>query len=110
MPWLLENIGVLTAEAWATWAEINPETANELGLENGQLVRIESREGAFNATLRLFPGAQPGVVNVPYGLHTKVRGWGECQGDNPLAAVGDSVDATTGLPDWYSSRVRLIPI
>jgi anaerobic selenocysteine-containing dehydrogenase len=109
-PWLLENLGVLTGNAWETWAEINPGTAHELGLRSGQRVRVESQEGTFEAKLRLFAGAQPGVINVPYGLHTAVDGWGQCRGANPLAAIGARVDPAAGLPDWYSTQVRLIPV
>ena len=71
---------------------------------------MESPDGSFEATLRLFEGAQPGIVNVPYGLHTHVDGWGQARGANPLAAVGTRGDAITGLPDWYSTRVRLTGI
>jgi anaerobic selenocysteine-containing dehydrogenase len=110
MPWLLENLGVLTGAAWETWAEINPKTAAELGLGSGQRVRVESPAGGFEATLRIFSGAQPGVINVPYGLHSAVEGWGQCRGANPLMAVGDRSDGVTGLPDWYSTQVRLIPV
>ena len=110
MPWLLEHLGVLTGHAWETWAEINPETAHELGLQSGQRVRVESAQGGFEATLRIFPGAQPGVVHVPYGLHTRVDGWGEARGANPLVAVGRQVEPVGGLPDWYSTRVRLAAI
>lgn len=109
MPWLLENLGVLTGDAWETWAEINPETGRGLGLSSGQRVRIESKAGGFRARVRLFPGAQPGVVNVPYGLHTQVEGWGRAEGSNPLAAVGARRDPSTGLPDWYSTQVRVVP-
>ncbi len=108
MPWLLEHLGVLTGNAWETWVEINPDTARELGLQSGRRVRVESPEGAFQASLRYFHGAQPGVINVPYGLHSFVGGWGEHRGANPLTAVGDRVDPVTGLPDWYSTRVRLV--
>jgi len=107
MPWLLEHLGVLSGSAWETWAEVSPETARKLGLSTGQRVRIESPHGGFEATLRVFAGAQPGVVNVPYGLHTRVAGWGEPRGASPLAAVGDQADPATQLPDWYSTRVRL---
>ena len=110
MPWLLENLGVLTGTAWETWVEINPKTAAELGLGPGQRVRVESPAGAFEATLRIFAGAQPGVINVPYGLHSAVEGWGRCRGANPLVAVGDRSDSVTALPDWYSTQVRLIPV
>jgi anaerobic selenocysteine-containing dehydrogenase len=108
MPWLLENLGVLTGDAWETWAEVNPETGRELGLSSGERVRIQSEAGEFTARLRFYAGAQPGVVNVPYGLHTAVEGWGRVEGANPLHAVGARRDATTGLPDWYSAHVRLL--
>jgi len=110
MPWLLENLGVLTDNSWEAWVEINPETAREQGILQGGRVRVESPAGAFEAAVKLFPGAQPGVINVPYGLHTEVSGWGTPRGANPLAAVGNSVDPVTGLPDWYSTQVRLIPV
>jgi anaerobic selenocysteine-containing dehydrogenase len=109
MPWLLEHLGVLTGHSWETWVEVHPETARERGLRSGQRVRVESSEGTFEATVRLFSGAQPGVVNVPYGLHTRVDGWGQPRGANPLAAVGQRTDPVSGLPDWYSTRVRLTP-
>ena len=108
--WLLrflEHLGVLTGHAWEAWAEVNPATARELGLHAGQRVRIESKAGAFETTIRIFSGAQPGVVNVPYGLHTHAQGWGEARGANPLVALCRRVDALSGLPDWYSTDVRV---
>jgi anaerobic selenocysteine-containing dehydrogenase len=110
MPWLLEHIGVAVGHAWECWAEINPETARALGLQSGQRVWVESSEGAFEATLRVFVGAQPGVVNVPYGLHAQTNGWGDLRVANPLAAVGRRIDPASGLPDWYSTQVRLTPV
>ncbi len=109
-PWLLENLGVLTGDAWEIWAEIHPKTGRELGLTTGQRVRVESPAGGFEARLRFFAGAQPGVLNVPYGLHTAVEGWGEARGANPLHAVGAERDPSAGLPDWYSTRVRVLPV
>lgn len=108
MPWLLEKLGVLTGDAWRTWVEINPETAIEHGVVNGQRVTVESAVGRFEAQARVFAGAQPGVLNVPYGLHTQVEGWGVGEGANPLRAVGNRLDAQTGMPDWYSTRVRIV--
>jgi anaerobic selenocysteine-containing dehydrogenase len=111
MPWLLERLGVLSGAAWEAWVEVNPSTARELGLETGRRVRVESPEGAFEASLRLFAGAPPGTVNAPYGLHAAAPpGWGETIAANPLAAVGSRVDPVSQLPDWYSTRVRLVPV
>ena len=106
-PWLLENLGSLGGYAWETWVEINPETGRELGLVTGRKVRVRSSRGEFIARLRFFEGAQPGVINVPYGLHSAVDGWDLLKPVNPLAAVGERKDPLTGLPDWYSTRVRI---
>ncbi len=110
MPWLLEHLGVLAGSAWELWVEVNPKTAAQQGIHAGQRVRVESDKGVFNATARLLEGTRPGVVNVPYGLHSAVEGWGSPEGANPLAAIGDGVDPASGLPDWNSGRVRLVPI
>ena len=107
MPWLLENVGVQTGNAWEVWAEIHPDTARELKLDSGRRVRIVSKHGAFTARLSCFEGAQPGVVNVPYGLHSAAGGWGGLESANPLVAVGDARDPVTGLPDWSTTRVRV---
>jgi anaerobic selenocysteine-containing dehydrogenase len=109
-PFLLERLGVLTDSAWETWVEVDPQTARAQRLQTGQRVRVESTDGAFEATVRVFAGTQPGVVNVPYGLHTRVAGWGDARGGNPLAAVGRRIDAASGMPDWYSTRVRLVQL
>ena len=109
MPWLLENLGSPAGMAWATWVEVHPETARELGLESARHVRIVSEHGSFTARLRLFEGAQPGLINAPYGLHSRVDGWGSLEPVNPLAAVGLCWDPVTGLPDWYGTRVRVEP-
>lgn len=110
MPWLLEHLGALDGSAWETWIEIGTETARSAGLDSGQRVRVESSRGRFEATVRVSPGAQPGVVSVPYGLHSRVEGWGEPNGANPLAAVGRAIDPLSGLPDWASTRVRVVRI
>ena len=106
-PWLMESLGPLSGYAWEAWVEINPETGRELGLATGQKVRVRSARGEFLARLRFFEGAQPGVVNVPYGLHSTVDGWETSEPVNPLAAIGKRQDPLTGLPDWYSTHVRI---
>ncbi len=110
MPWLLEHLDVLHDDAWETWIEINPATARAHGVGAGERVRVESAAGWFEAVVRLYAGAQADLVNVPYGLHTRVEGWGEPRGSNPLAAVGRRADPVSGLPDWYSTRVRLVRV
>ena len=107
MPWLLENPGPLTGAAWEAWVEVNPSTAKELDLVADRKVRVVSEHGEFQARLKIHSGAQPGVVTAPYGFHSWVEGWGSLDPANPLAAVGDRRDPVTGMPDWYSTHVRV---
>jgi len=109
-PWLLDSLGPVGGDAWEGWIEINPQTASDLGLHDGQRVKTISAQGSFETRLRLYAGTQPGLVNAPYGLHHAVSGWGVLEPFNPLAAVGTRRDPTSGLPDWYSTRVRLEPV
>jgi anaerobic selenocysteine-containing dehydrogenase len=41
-PWLRELPDPMTTVAWQTWIEVNPHTAAELGLHDGDVVRVES--------------------------------------------------------------------
>ncbi len=45
-------------------AQINPETAEKLGIEDGDWVWIESPRGRILQVARLFPGIDPRVVMV----------------------------------------------
>ena len=95
-------------EVLIDWLDIGPFADLRCGgLSSGQKVRVSSEHGEFTARLQFFDGAQPGVINVPYGLHSSVEDWGLEETANPLAAVGNVRDPVTGLPDWYSTRVRV---
>ena len=108
-PWLLDSLGLLGESAWHGWVEINPQTASDLGLHEGQRVKAISAQGSFEARLRIYSGAQPGLVNAPYGLHAPARSWGAMEPFNPLTAVGAQRDPVSGHPDWYSTQIRLEP-
>jgi anaerobic selenocysteine-containing dehydrogenase len=47
------------------WVELCPQDARELGIGEGDLVRVESRRGAIQAPARL-SGTRPGVVFAPF--------------------------------------------
>ncbi len=75
-PWLQESFGVQLSEFWGPWIEINPETAAEYGISEGDSVQLESPLGMIVAKARIFAGAMPGVVNIPYEYgHTQGGRW-----------------------------------
>jgi len=67
LPWLQAAPDPLTSITWQTWVEINDSSAAELGLREGDVVRIESSSGSIRALLYPTPAVPPHVIAVPLG-------------------------------------------
>jgi anaerobic selenocysteine-containing dehydrogenase len=107
-PWLQEIFGPHLAERWRTWVEINPEKAKELRLADGDWVWVESPHGKVRVRVRLYKGAMPGVVNIPFGSGHRSGGrWSKGLGENPYQLLGDDLDPLTGYPINGSTRVKI---
>jgi anaerobic selenocysteine-containing dehydrogenase len=65
LPLLQEIPDPMTTARWGTWIEINPETAERLGLEDNQIVRISSLHGVLEAPVVVYPGIRPDTVAMP---------------------------------------------
>jgi ferredoxin-nitrate reductase len=55
----------LNAAAPEVWLELSPSDAEELGLTEGEVARVESRRGGIRAPVRI-RDIRPGVVFVPF--------------------------------------------
>ena len=66
-PWLQEVPDPMTTVAWQTWIEIHPETAAELGLDDGDVVRVVSPAGAIEAIVYRYLGVLRNVVSIAVG-------------------------------------------
>ena len=107
-PWLQGISGLHIKEAWNNWVEINPETARELGIADGDPVWVESPLGRIQVKARLYPGAMPEVVNMPLGQgHVTYGRWASGRGANPKQIIGNEYDYLGGLAAWSSTRVRI---
>jgi molybdopterin-containing oxidoreductase family iron-sulfur binding subunit len=110
-PWLSENFGPLLFERWTTWLEINPHTAKELRISDGDWIWVESKFGKIQAKARLYQGAMPDVVNIPFGLgHSSGGRWAKGLGTNPYQLLGDDLDPLTGHPAVRSVRVKVYKV
>jgi anaerobic selenocysteine-containing dehydrogenase len=110
LPLLQEIPDPMTTARWGTWIEINPETAERLGLEDNQIVRISSLHGVLEAPVVVYPGIRPDTVAMPMGQGHKHYGrFASERGVNALDLVA-AVDATAS-PDLHlgSTRVRIEP-
>lgn len=105
-PWLLENPDPVTKITWQSWIELHPETASELDIREGEIVRLVSANGAIEAPVYVYPGVRRDVVATPLGYgHTNYGQYATGRGVNPL----DLLPAPGGAPfvSYVSTRVTL---
>ena len=79
-------------------AEIHPDTAGSLSVQDGEEVILENKMGAISIKVRVTEDILPGVVNVPHG-------WDECNIN--LITDDVSVDLITGYPLLKSLLCRI---
>jgi len=89
---MMEASGHWSEAIWETWVELNPRTAAQAGVRNGDRVRLVSDRAAIEAVARLTEGIAPGVVAVPLGMGHEVGTTAAGIGANP-----NSLLETSGL-------------
>ena len=67
LPWMQELPDVLTTAMWSSWVEMHPKTAEKLGIQQGDLVEIQSQAGSVRAPAILSPGIAPDLLAMPVG-------------------------------------------
>ncbi len=83
-PWLQELPDPTTTVMWNTWVEINPVTAEELGLEDDDVVTITSEAGVLELPVYRYPAIRPDTIAIPFGQgHTAYGRYAENRGVNP---------------------------
>jgi len=88
--------------------EINPDTAARLGILDGDLVWVESTVGRVKTRAKVYPGAQPDVVSMPFEQGHRAYGrWAKDRGANPNWVVANETDHLGGLAAFFSTRVRV---
>jgi anaerobic selenocysteine-containing dehydrogenase len=107
--WLQEAPDPMTTLMWQTWIEVDRHTADELGLEDGDVVRVISPSGEVEAVVYRFPSLAHGVVAMPIGRgHEHYGRFAKNMGTNPLRLLASASDEG-GVLTWASTRVRLEP-
>lgn len=107
-PWLQQIAGLHLKEAWGSWVEINPETADKLGIADGDLVWVESPVGRVQAHARHYPGAMPHVVNIALGQGHRAYGrWAMNRGVNAEEIIANESDRLGGTVAQCATRVAV---
>jgi anaerobic selenocysteine-containing dehydrogenase len=88
-PWLQELPDPTTTVMWNTWVEMNPKTAEELGLTDDDVVRIVSEAGALEVPVYRYPAIRPDTIAMPFGQgHTAYGQYAAGRGVNPTDLLG----------------------
>jgi len=83
-PWLQEMPDPMTTLTWNSWVEINPETADKLGINDDDVVRITTAYGKVEASVYRYSAIRPDTIAMPFGQgHTALGRWAEGRGVNP---------------------------
>jgi anaerobic selenocysteine-containing dehydrogenase len=108
LPWLQELPDPLTSAMWSTWVEINPQTAERLGIGQRDIVEIASRHGAVRAAAFVSPAIAPDLVAIPVGQgHSTYTRFASGRGENPVAILAPMTEPETGTLAWAATRVRI---
>ena len=107
-PWLQESPDPLTTIVWDSWVEIHPQKAAELGIVEGDIVEVASRNGSVQAQAYLFPGIHPDAISIPLGRgHEALGRYAKGYGVNPFQILDAVFDKETGELAMHETRVKL---
>jgi len=83
-PWLQETPDPTTTVMWNTWVEINPESADVLGVTDDDVVKIISPVGEIEAVVYRYPAIRLDTIAIPFGQgHTAYGRYAQGRGVNP---------------------------
>jgi len=109
LPWMQETPDPLSSAMWCAWVEINPKTAEAMGVRQGDLVEVSSEHGTLQAPAVLSPGIAPDVIAMPVGQgHQSFTRYASGRGENPLTILAPAaLVPETGSLAWAATRVRI---
>ena len=107
LPYLHSLAGAHLGEQWETWVEIHPETAGKLGVQDNQIVWVESAAGRIKAKARFYEGILRDAISLPFGLgHGGMGRYAKGIGANPAEIIPPKFDGS-GQPEWQGTKTRV---
>src|SRR3954465_8182456 len=96
-PWLQEIPDPVTKICWQTVAEMNPATADKMGLANGDMVSIQTSSGTLTLPVLRYLGTQRDTVAIATGRGHARAGRYAKAGFNPLEILPAGEDRAGGI-------------
>ena len=109
IPWMQELPDPMTSVVYGSWVEMNPVTATQLGLTEGDLVDIESPQGQVRAPVYIYPAIMPDVIAMPIGQgHSEYGRYAKDRGANPIEILSPQMEPHSGGLATSATRVRIV--
>lgn len=107
LPWLQELPDPMTSVMWGSWVEINPRTAESMGIKDGDLVEISSPQATLRAAAVVYPAIRPDVIAIPCGQgHTAHGRYAKGRGANVAQLMPDAVGSRPEIVRVKASKVE----
>lgn len=108
LPLLQELPDPMSSAVWSSWVEINLQTAEKMGIRQGDLVEITSSQGSIRVPAFPSPGIAPDVIAMPVGQgHENYTRYATGRGANPIEILAPVKEPETGALAWAATRVKI---
>jgi anaerobic selenocysteine-containing dehydrogenase len=108
---LMKSVEDTILQADDVLVELNPATAEALGLRDGKLALLSTPVGKSRVKVRLYEGIMPGLVALPRGLgHTAFEKNLAGKGANINELIGPVEDVATGQDAAWGIRAKLTKV
>jgi anaerobic selenocysteine-containing dehydrogenase/Fe-S-cluster-containing dehydrogenase component len=105
-PWLQEIPDPVTKTCWQTVAEMNPVTADRMGLADGDLVTVQTSAGSLTLPVLRYPGMQRDTVAIATGRGHAHAGRYAKAGFSPLEILPLAEDRAGGIA-FVSTKAKV---
>jgi anaerobic selenocysteine-containing dehydrogenase len=106
-PWLQEIPDPTTTVEWNTWVEINPTTAETLGIAEYDVLKVTSPYGELQAVVYMYPAIRPDTIGIPFGQgHSAYGRYAQNRGANVANLLGTRLNGANDLA-LYSFKVNV---
>src|SRR5690606_34830643 len=107
-PWLQELPDPISKISWISWVEVNPETAERLGLVEGSIAEVATPYGRVELPVWPHPGLRPDTIAIQLGQgHEALGRYAQNRGVNAARLIGAEVDQPSGGLVWQQVRASL---
>jgi molybdopterin-containing oxidoreductase family iron-sulfur binding subunit len=107
-PWLQELPDPISKSAWSSWVEVNPELAEELGLDDGHIAEVTTPFGSVELPVWGHPGIRRDTIAIQLGQgHEGFGSYAHGRGVNAVRLLDAVGDAASGGFVWQQTRAKL---